>query len=113
MPLTPHACRPGPAPQGLRWNAAQAAPWRVAPLDPDFEDYLTRGFAFAPSQGLAGLVAALHACRAVTAYGFGLSAQHGGWGTQVISICGVAARVLFEAGLQIIRSVGLGGTGHG
>lgn len=65
--------------QGLLWNGRQASPWNVLPLDPEFEDYMTRSFSFAPSQGLYGVVLALHVCRSVTLYGFGLSAQQGGW----------------------------------
>lgn len=76
LPLPPSPA----APQGLLWNARQAAPWRVASLDPDFEDYAARAFAFAPTQGLYGLLAALHVCRRVVLYGFGLSQQHGGCG---------------------------------
>lgn len=49
----------------------------VLALNPDFESYVARSFAFRPSTGFTGVMLALHTCRSVTVYGFGQADQKG------------------------------------
>lgn len=63
--------------QALLWNARQPAPLRLAALDPQFIEYVTRALNFTPPTTLYGLLLSLHRCRRLTLYGLALSKPQG------------------------------------